>query len=280
MASFTDEPTRFRIVDLETTGTTPNDAVVEIAAVDLLGEQIIPVGSDLVRPPIPIPPQASAVHHITDDDVSGSPTLEGLLPFYMNEGRVAGVGVFTAHHWVFEGQWLSGKLAGRPVICTYKAALRVWPEAPGHSNQALRYWLKPKGFRSEFASPAHRAQPDAYVTALLLRELLRVVSVDNLIAWTGEPVLLPRVTFGRHRGCRWNEVPVDYLEWITERSDHSEDVRFTAIHALTARYGTPSYKYVRHHVSHSEEENGRCRDKPVGSQSGSRTTNYTISEAA
>jgi exodeoxyribonuclease X len=245
MTSSPETLTRFRIVDVETTGTTPNDAVVEIGAVDLVGGEIIPVGSDLVRPPIPIPPEASAVHHITDEDVSDSPTLEELLPFYMDEDRAAGVGVLASHHWVFEGQWLSGRLAGRPVICTYKAAIRVWPEAPGHSNQALRYWLKPKGFRSEFASPVHRAQPDAFVTSLILRELLRVAMVDNLIAWTDEPVLLPRVTFGRHRGCRWDEVPVDYLEWITERSDHSEDVRFTAIHALTARCGTPSLAMLR-----------------------------------
>src|ERR671913_334607 len=113
MALSSDKPAHFRIVDLETTGTTPNDAVVEIAAVDLLGEQIIPVGSDLVRPPIPIPPEASAVHHITDDDVSGSPTLEELLPFYMDEDRAAGVGVLASHHWVFEGHRLSGRLAGR-----------------------------------------------------------------------------------------------------------------------------------------------------------------------
>ena len=89
--------------------------------------------------------------------------------------------------------WLSGRLAGRPVICTYKAAIRVWPEAPGHSNQALRYWLKPRDFRSEFASPVHRAQPDAFVTSLILCELLRVATVDDLIAWTDEPVLLPTV---------------------------------------------------------------------------------------
>ena len=62
MASFTDEPTRIRIVDLETTGTTPNDAVVEIGAIDLVGGEIILIGSDLVRPPAPIPPQASAIH--------------------------------------------------------------------------------------------------------------------------------------------------------------------------------------------------------------------------
>jgi exodeoxyribonuclease X len=66
MANSPDTPTHFRIVDVETTGTTPNDAVVEIGAVDLVGEDIILIGSDLVRPPVPILPQASAIHQITD----------------------------------------------------------------------------------------------------------------------------------------------------------------------------------------------------------------------
>jgi exodeoxyribonuclease X len=244
MDSSSDKPAHFRIVDLETTGTGPDDHVVEIAAVDLMGDEIAPVGSDLVRPPTRIPPQASAVHHITDEDVRGSPTLEELLPSYMDADGAAGVDVFASHHWAFDGQWLTGRLAGRPAICTYKAALRVWPKAPGHSNQALRYWLKPNGLRSDLATPAHRALPDAYVTALLLRELLQVASVDDLVAWTDEPGLLPRVTFGRHRGCRWDEVPTDYLEWIVEQSDHNEDVKFTAAHALNARYGTLPHKYV------------------------------------
>ena len=65
MATSLDTLTPFRIVDVETTGTTPNDAVVEIGAVDLVGGEIIPIGSDLVRPPVPIPPQASPIHQIT-----------------------------------------------------------------------------------------------------------------------------------------------------------------------------------------------------------------------
>ena len=82
MASHSDKPAHFRIVDLETTGTTPNDAVVEIGAVDLIGREIIPIGSDLVRPPVPIPPQASAIHQITDEDVGAVPRLGEVLPFY------------------------------------------------------------------------------------------------------------------------------------------------------------------------------------------------------
>jgi DNA polymerase III epsilon subunit-like protein len=77
MASHSDKPTRFRVVDLETTGTTANDAVVEIGAIDPIGPEIIPIGSDLVRSPIPIQPEASAIHQITDDDVRGCPRLEG-----------------------------------------------------------------------------------------------------------------------------------------------------------------------------------------------------------
>ena len=237
MASSSDTPAHFRIVDLETTGTTPNDAVVEIGAVDLVGREIIPIGSDLVRPPVPIPPQASAVHQITDDDVSGCPSLEEFLPFYMDEDRDAGADVFVAHKWAFEAQWLGDHLQGRPAICTYKAALRLWPEAPGHGNQVLRYWLRPKGLSPVIANPPHRALPDAYVTAFVLRELLELATVEELIAWTGEPALLPSVTFGQYRGRGWDEVPLDYLAWIVDRSELGEDIRFTAQHHRRLRLG-------------------------------------------
>ena len=120
MATSSDKPAHFRIIDLETTGTTLNDAVVEIGAVDLVGGEIIPIGSDLVRPPIPIPPQASAIHHITDEDVAHCPTIEDVLPTYMDLDDADGVDVFVAHSWEFEGQWLNPHLQGRPTICTYK----------------------------------------------------------------------------------------------------------------------------------------------------------------
>ena len=86
------------------------------------------------------------------------------LPIYMDVDRAAGVDVFVAHKWAFEAQWLEEHLQGRPAICTYKAALRLWPEAPGYSNQVLRYWLRPKDLNPAVASGAHRALPDAYVT--------------------------------------------------------------------------------------------------------------------
>ena len=123
MTGSPETPTLFRITDLETSGTGPNDAVVEIGAVDLAGGEIVIVGSDLIRPPVAIPPQASAIHQITDDDVSRCPRLKEVLSFYMDVDRAVGVNVFVAHHWAFEAQWLGDCLQGRPSICIYKAAL-------------------------------------------------------------------------------------------------------------------------------------------------------------
>ena len=87
------------------------------------------------------------------------------------------------------------------------------------------------------ASPLHRALPDAYVSAFLLRELLEVATVEDLIGWTEEPVLLPRVNFGQHRGCAWDAVPLNYLEWVADRSELNDDIRCSARHHRRLRLG-------------------------------------------
>src|SRR5262249_61010697 len=65
-----------RVIDIETTGTDPaSDAILEIASVDLVrGGGITNAMDTLVRPGKPIPPGASAVHHIVDEDVQRAPT--------------------------------------------------------------------------------------------------------------------------------------------------------------------------------------------------------------
>jgi len=93
-----DENHDSRLLDLETTDLMPDDHVVEIAAVDLIGDQIVPIGSNVVRPTIPIPPQASAIHHITNEDVRQCRTLDELLPFYLDQTGKAGVDVFAVGH--------------------------------------------------------------------------------------------------------------------------------------------------------------------------------------
>ncbi len=65
--------------DLETTGVhVERDRIVEIALVRVETDGSRRTFRSLVNPEVPIPPQASAVHGITDDDVRDAPVLAAL----------------------------------------------------------------------------------------------------------------------------------------------------------------------------------------------------------
>ena len=64
-------------LDTETTGLGREDEVVDIALVDGLGRALF---DSLVRPSRPMPPEVVAIHGITDELVSGSPTWPELYP--------------------------------------------------------------------------------------------------------------------------------------------------------------------------------------------------------
>ncbi len=235
-------------VDLETTGFEPPEAkVVEIGLCRLDGRRgLLPDAYGdwraedawlalLVNPGEPIPPETSAIHHIVDEDVrrfdDWAATIEGLRPIFAPpaDGGVEVV-AFAAHNMKMERQWLDAEIGtGAPWIDTWKCALRLWPDAPSHANQALRYWRKPATIDRATATPAHRAGPDAYVTAHLLAAMLQEASLEQLVAWSAEPALLTRIPFGQLRGEPWSEADDGLLEWVLHPArDFDENVKHTA----------------------------------------------------
>lgn len=241
-----------RVIDLETTGLSPDEgaAICEIGWCDVVmkgtdfagspqTDYVAPMasgfgGTTLLNPGHPIPPETSAIHHITDEDVFGKPAWETAReafgsPFY-------DIIAFAAHNAKVERQWCEEWSAGIPWICTYKCALRLWPDAPVHSNQGLRYWLKPEGLDRETASVSHRAFPDAYVTAFLLCHLMREpgASFEQLVQWSNEPALQVKCWIGKWRGTPWRDVDYGFLMWVSER-DFDEDVLFTVRHEMDRR---------------------------------------------
>ena len=42
------------------------------------------------------------------------------------------------------------------------------------------------------------------------------------------------MTFGKHKGQRYDAAPRDYLEWIVNKSDMDEDTKFSAKYWLSA----------------------------------------------
>jgi exodeoxyribonuclease X len=180
--------TVIRVVDFETTGTEPPAEVCEVGICDLdLESKIIgPVNSWLCRVKT-MPPEVRAIHHIKLSDCEGWDRFDVVEEAMLYEGKPT---AFAAHNAEFECKFFQPYL---PMICTYKAALRAWPEAPSHSNGALRYWLEDQGLISPDhvnTQPSHRSGPDAYVTAHLLLALFNAGHTGKeMVAWTKEPQL-------------------------------------------------------------------------------------------
>ena len=73
------------VFDLETTGVSPsNDSIIEISAVKVNNGVIVDEFSKLVNPLRPIPPQATAVNNITDEMVANSPSIDEVMPEFLN----------------------------------------------------------------------------------------------------------------------------------------------------------------------------------------------------
>ncbi len=225
---------RLRVIDLETTGDSfANGGVVEVGwqdlAPDVDGRWALrgDPGSRLVQPGCPISPVTSAVHHIVDEDVASAPAWTELAPEIL---RGEGLLALAAHRAAFEKRWCLPQLSGRARwICTWKCSLRLWPDAPTHSNQGLRYWRRPAGLDRATGLPAHRAGPDAYVTAHHLRDMLALASVEQLLAWSAQPALLARVPSGALRGRRWDELDEAQLERVLSGElGQNQDVLFSA----------------------------------------------------
>lgn len=63
--------------DLETTGTNiSTDRIVEISVIKLLPDGRVSTKTRRINPEMPIPAEATAVHHITDEDVAAEPTFK------------------------------------------------------------------------------------------------------------------------------------------------------------------------------------------------------------
>jgi exodeoxyribonuclease X len=232
--------TIIRVIDMETTGMDPSSEVIELGWCDYEVEtrEISDPVSVLFHVGV-IPPESRAVHHISLSDIpTTAQPFDAFADVFMPADTMA-ITFFAAHNAAFECQFL-GEMEHRRVICTYKSALRIWPDAPSHTNGALRYWLEDAdkiSLDADKAYPTHRAGPDAYITAHILRALFEAgASGREMVAWTGAPAVLPRCPIGTPwRGMKWSDVDAGFLGWMARKEDMEPDHRWNAQRELDRR---------------------------------------------
>ena len=129
--------------DLETTGVNiSKDRIVEISLI-----KVMPSGQEIektlrINPEMPIPAEATAVHHITDEDVKNAPTFKQVakelgkffegcdiagfnsnkfdIPLLMEEFLRADVNVDLSRHRFIDVQTIFHKMEQRTLVAAYK----------------------------------------------------------------------------------------------------------------------------------------------------------------
>ncbi|HET7531224.1 MAG TPA: DEDD exonuclease domain-containing protein [Mycobacteriales bacterium] len=182
----------FVVVDLETTGGSPNSAAItEIGAVKTRGGEVLGEFQTLVNPRIEIPPFIAVLTGITDAMVATAPTLAAVLPSFLEWSRGA---VLVAHNAPFDIGFLKAGCTalaldwpGFDSVDTARLARRVLTrdEAPDCKLATLA-----RVFRAA-TTPCHRALADAQATSDVLHGLLArvgnlgVQSLEELRTFTG-----------------------------------------------------------------------------------------------
>ena len=122
---------RFYVLDTETTGLGPSDEIVQIAILDGTGAAVM---HQLIKPTIPIPPVASAVHGIRDSDVEKAPSFKDI---YIRLSTLLAGQVVIAYNMDFDWRMLQ-QTASR---------YRLPPMRIGKRDCAMKQYARFKGIR-------------------------------------------------------------------------------------------------------------------------------------
>ncbi len=159
------------VLDTETTGlSADNDKLIELGMVIFefdpeLGtvHKIVSVFDELEDPGRPIPAETTAVHHITDDMVSGKRIDDAIV-----EDLLKDVSVVIAHNAAFDRPFVENRwpiFESKHWACSIKDI--DW-KAEGVGSAKLEYLLQTLGIFYE----AHRAETDCWALLELLNAVL------------------------------------------------------------------------------------------------------------
>ena len=218
----------FIFLDTETTGTGPADRLCQIAFKTEKSSAV----NQLFNPGMPISIDAMTVHHITNKMVLEKPTFRDSDTWKKLQALIrSDSNVMVAHNAAFDVDMLKKEgVEPKSVICTLKLARYFDKDdvIPKYGLQYLRYYLK-----LNVDAVPHTALGDILVLEALFNRIhaKAVVefgddTVDKMIEVSKNPVLYRRMPFGKHKGMKMEEVPVDYLQWLAG-TNIEEDLRYT-----------------------------------------------------
>ncbi len=168
----------FVVFDLETTGLSPkNDRITEIGAVKIQNGEIVQSFSQLINPEMPIPELITKLTGITDDMVKDKPTIDKVLPEFLNFIEDS---VLVAHNASFDMGFIREAYESmdvhlkNPVLDTLELSRAMFPTMKSHKLNLVAKHLKVE------LKNHHRAVDDALATGNILLKILELLSGRDL----------------------------------------------------------------------------------------------------
>lgn len=217
----------FVCLDCESTGLEPTqDRIIEIAAVRFTFDELLDQFESLIDPEGPIPAESQKIHNISSEMVRGQPKIREILPRLLPliEGHL-----LIGHGIPFDIALIAAEakrcqipttIAEQPFFDTLRMA-RLYGESPINSLEMLRkhFNIEPEG--------AHRAMSDVIVNIEVFKHLAKPYqTVEELQKILEKPVKLRTMPLGKHKGRRFDEIPLEYLLWA-EKKDFDQDLLFS-----------------------------------------------------
>lgn len=172
-------------LDTETTGLEPGkDRIVEVGAVLYQNGDVLRKECWLVNPGIPIPPEAVAVHGISDASVEKAPALPVIAEELLS--LVLEAKVLVGYNWPFDASFFAAELGAEwtnsiegkyiidpLVVVRFKQVGRYWKGKRRHQLSAVarRFGIEPEGH-------LHRASTDCVLTLRILEKVGQYLPED------------------------------------------------------------------------------------------------------
>jgi DNA polymerase III epsilon subunit-like protein len=208
---------RYFFIDVETTGLRPPEAnVCEIAWVET-DNQLNPVDTvySLIDPNGPIPAAASAVNGITNAMIKGQPLLDDFLQTKNLEGPF----VFVAHNALFDFRFLMPWFKTTHILDTLICARHIYPHSDNHKLATLAYYLN---LKEENEDRFHSADGDVNIMLRMVARMCKDMGYTSVWQLYLLAASLHKETpkdvfgFGKYKGKKVADVPVNYIRWCLE----------------------------------------------------------------
>jgi DNA polymerase-3 subunit epsilon len=211
--------------DTETTGVkAEKDRIIEIAAYDPAENRTF---IQLVNPGCPIPPDATAIHNISDAMVADAPRFDSIgqqfIDFCKAEGGHDEVVLIAHNNDNFDLLFLKQEFARHQLqmpewkfFDTLKWARKYRRDLPKHSLQFLRE------IYSIEANNAHRALDDVIILHQVFNRMVDDLSIAQAIELLNraiqEEILqdVQTMPFGKHQGQPLDKIPSSYVRWLAQ----------------------------------------------------------------